>query len=91
MDIYFSPEMLKEDCQILNIVDGKQKAVGYLTFLFDQKKMYVYGQLEDTGVRADFNDLVKPYIQGVKKAKPDLEVYSYLSVGGEKLDIKPEK
>lgn len=91
MDIYFSPEVLKEECQVLNIIDSDSQAVGYLTFLIAEKKMFVFGQLEEIGVKADFKDLVTPYIQGVAKAKPDLEVYSYLSVGGEKLDITPDK
>jgi hypothetical protein len=91
LDIYFSPELIKEDCQVLNIVNSKQKAVGYITFLFDEKKIYVYGQLEDKGVSEDFKDLVTPYIQGLAKAKPGLDVYSYLSVGGDKVDIKTEK
>lgn len=87
MDIYFAPELIKQEAQVLNIVNSKQKAVGYLTFIFDQKKMYVYGHLEDQGVKEDFKDLVKPYIQGMKKAKPELDIFSYINVGGEKLDI----
>lgn len=88
MDIYLSPELVKPESQVLNVVDQNGKAVGYVAFLFDEKKMYVYGQLEDEGVREDFKGLVTPYIKGMSKAKPELEVYSYLSVGGEKLKIE---
>ncbi|WP_186577326.1 hypothetical protein [Aquibacillus kalidii] len=91
MQIYFSPEFLREDAQVLNVVDDKNKAVGYIAFLMEQKKMYVYGQLEDEGVEADFKDLVEPYLQGLAKLKPDLEVYSYLTVGGKKVDVSSEK
>ncbi|MDC3415223.1 hypothetical protein NC797_17225 [Aquibacillus sp. 3ASR75-11] len=90
MQIYFSPEFLKEDAQVLNIVDDNNKPVGYMAFLMEQKKMYVYGQLEDEGVSEDFKDLVKPYLQGLTKLKPDLEVYSYLSVGGTKVQLDNE-
>ncbi|MBM7572288.1 hypothetical protein [Aquibacillus albus] len=90
MQIYFSPEFLKEDAQVLNIVDDKNNAVGYMAFLMQEKKMYVYGQLEEEGVFQDFKDLVKPYLDGLSKIKPDLEVYSYLAVGGKKVEIDTE-
>jgi hypothetical protein len=91
MQVYFSPELIKDDAQVLNIVDQNEKAVGYVAFIFDDKKMYVYGQLEDAGVEGDFKDLVKPYIQGMTKSKPGLDVYSYLSVGGTKTDIEQKE
>lgn len=91
MQIYFSPEFLKEEAQVLNIVDDNDKAVGYMAFLMEEKKMYVYGQLEEEGVEADFKDLVEPYLQGLTKLKPNLEVYSYLTVGGKKVQVSSEK
>ncbi|WP_138414594.1 hypothetical protein [Aquibacillus sediminis] len=90
MQIYFSPEFLKEDAQVLNIVDDKDNAVGYMAFLMEKEKMYVYGQLQEEGVLEDFKDLVKPYLKGLTKLKPDLEVYSYLSTGGQKVEIDTE-
>jgi hypothetical protein len=90
LQIYFSPEVIKPESHVLNVVDQNQKAVGYVAFLFDEKKLYVYGSLEDEGVGADFKDLVNPYIQGLAKAKQDLEVYSYLSVGGKKIELDSE-
>lgn len=90
MQIYFTPELLKEDAQVLNIVDDKKNAVGYMAFLIEEKKMYIYGLLESEGVEEDFKDLVEPYIQGLAKLKPDLEVLSYLSVGGKKVEIETE-
>ncbi|WP_226034811.1 hypothetical protein [Aquibacillus saliphilus] len=91
MQIYFSPEFLKEDAQVLNIVDDKNKAVGYMAFLIEEKKMYVYGQLEEEGVYQDFKDLVNPYLQGLTKLKPDLDVYTYLSVGGKKVELDEQE
>lgn len=93
MQIYFSPEFIKEDSQVLNIVTDDNKPVGYLAFLMDaeKKKMYVYGLLEEEGVSEDFKDLVKPYLDGLTKLKPELEVYSYLSVGGKKVEMEVAK
>ncbi|WP_331490651.1 hypothetical protein [Aquibacillus rhizosphaerae] len=90
LQIYFSPEFLKQDAQVLNIVNDKNKAVGYMAFLMEEKKMYVYGQLEEAGVEEDFKDLVEPYLQGLTKLKPDLDVFSYLSVGGKKVEVQAE-
>ncbi|WP_017727808.1 hypothetical protein [Halalkalibacterium ligniniphilum] len=89
MQLYFSPELLKENAQVLNIVSDDHKPVGYLSILMEEekKKIYVYGQLENEGAQEDFKDLVKPYLQGLTKLKPELDVYSYLSVGGAKLNI----
>ncbi|RSK27254.1 hypothetical protein EJF36_10380 [Bacillus sp. HMF5848] len=87
MQIYFSPELIKPQFQVLNIVDQNEKAVGYMTCLFDEQKVYVYGQSEEIGVKEDFTDLVKPYIQGLTKAMPQHEIYSYFSVGGQKIEI----
>ncbi|MEC1717728.1 hypothetical protein [Schinkia azotoformans] len=87
MQIYLSPEMIKNDYQLLNIVDQNNKPVGFLTFLFDEKKLYVFGQAEN-GVTEDFKDLVKPYIQGMKKSLPgEIDILCYLTVGGEKIDL----
>ncbi|WP_227939442.1 hypothetical protein [Alkalihalobacillus deserti] len=92
MQIYFSPEFIKEDSQVLNIVTDDNKPVGYLAFLMEKekKKMYVYGLLQEEGVCEDFKDLVKPYLDGLSKLKPELEVYSYLSVGGKKVELEAE-
>lgn len=90
MQIYFTPELLKEDAQVLNIVDDKKNAVGYMAFLIEEKKMYIYGLLESEGVEEDFKDLVEPYIQGLTKLNSNLEVLSYLSVGGKKVEIETE-
>ncbi|WLD92041.1 hypothetical protein [Alkalihalobacillus sp. AL-G] len=88
MEIYLSPEFIKEEAQVLNIVDQNQKAVGYIAFILKDKKMYVYGQLEKEGVSEDFKDLVKPYIEGMGKSKEELEVYTYLAIGGKKIDLE---
>lgn len=79
--------MIKNDYHLLNIVDQNNKPVGFLTFLFDEKKLYVFGQAEN-GIKEDFKDLVKPYIQGIKKSlTEEIKILSYLTVGGEKIDL----
>jgi len=91
LQLYFSPEFYKQDAQVLNIVTDKNKPVGYLTFLMTDKKMYVYGLLDEEGVAEDFKDLVNPYIQGLTKMTSDLEVFTYLSVGGKKIEFETDE
>ena len=91
MQIYFSPEVMTPNFQVLNVVDSSSKAVGNIAFLFDEKKLYVYGILEEEGVGEDFKDLVKPYLKGLAKAKQGLEIFSCLYVGCKKIDLKKKK
>lgn len=91
MPVYFSPEVVTPEFQVLNVVDAKDKALGNVAFLFDEKKLYVYGILEDEEVGADFKDIVTPYIKGLSKAKPGVEVYSCLYIGCKKITLKTEE
>jgi hypothetical protein len=91
MQIYFSPEVITPEFQVLNVVDNSNKAVGNVAFLFDEKKLYVYGILEEEGVGEDFKDLVKPYLKGLSKAKEGIDIYSCLYVGCKKIEIKDDK
>lgn len=91
MQIYFSPEVITPEYQVLNVVNSKNKGVGNVAFLFDEKKLYVYGILEDEGVGADFKDLVTPYIKGLAKAKPGLDILSCLYVGCKKIKLKEDE
>ncbi len=91
MQIYFSPEFINQNAQVLNIVTDRNEAIGYLSFLMEESKMYVFASLEEEGVCEDFKDLLKPYLQGLTKIKSDLEVMAYISVGGKKIDIELDK
>ncbi|WP_062356800.1 hypothetical protein [Bacillus kwashiorkori] len=91
MEIYFSPEVITPHFQILNVVNSAEKAVGNLALMFDEKKIFVYGILEEGGVGHDFKDLVKPYLKGLNKAKPDLDIYSCLYVGCEKVNLNEDE
>lgn len=91
MGIFLSPELNKEEAQVLNIVDHKEQGCGYLAYIINDKKIYVYGQLENEGVCEDFKELVKPYLKGIEKLKEGAEVLTYISVGGKKLDLANEE
>ncbi|MEH7108373.1 hypothetical protein [Bacillus sp. JJ1764] len=91
MQIYFSPEVITPQFQVLNVVDTNNKAVGNVAFLFDEKKLYVYGILEEEGVGADFKDLVTPYIKGLAKAKEGTEIFSCLYIGCKKIKLQEEE
>ncbi|TKC13797.1 hypothetical protein [Robertmurraya kyonggiensis] len=91
MQIYFSPEVITPEFQVLNIVDSSNKAVGNIALLFDEKKLYVYGILEEEGVSLDFKDLVKPYLKGLAKAREGIDIFSCLYVGCKKIELKDEE
>ncbi|AGK52475.1 hypothetical protein [Bacillus sp. 1NLA3E] len=91
MQIYFSPEVITPEYQVLNVVDSTNQAVGNVAFLFAEKKLYVYGILEEEGVASDFKDLVKPYLKGLSKAKQGIDIYSCLYVGCKKINLKEEE
>ncbi|MBS4211581.1 hypothetical protein [Neobacillus rhizophilus] len=91
MQIYFSPEVITPHFQVLNVVDSTNKAVGNVAFLFDEKKLFVYGILEEEGVGLDFKDLVTPYIKGMTKAKPGVDIFSCLYVGCKKIKLSEEE
>ncbi len=88
MQLFLSPELIQDGNHILNLINTNDKAVGFVSFTTVEKKMYVYGHLEDEGVCEDFKDILKPYIKGMSKLKEDLEVLSYVSVGGKKIDLE---
>ncbi|WNF38247.1 hypothetical protein RJD24_07420 [Bacillaceae bacterium IKA-2] len=88
MQIYFSPEFINQNAQVLNIITDRDEAVGYLSFLIEEKKMYVFGNIQEEGICEDFKDLVKPYLLGLSKLKPDLEVMTFISVGGKKIELE---
>lgn len=91
LQIYFSPEVITPEYQVLNVVDSTNKGVGNIAFLFAEKKLYVYGILEEEDVGADFKDLVTPYLKGLAKAKPGLDIFSCLYVGCKKIELNDKE
>lgn len=88
MEVYFSPEWINGNMQILNVVTDKQKPVGYLCILHENKKMYIFGNLQETGLKEDYQDLIKPYIKGLNTIRQDVEMFSYITVGGEMMHFE---
>lgn len=91
MEIYFSPELYRADAQILNVMDEKMNPVGYFAFLIDESKIYVYGHLENEGVGEDYKGMIKSYLQGLTKLKPERDIYSYVAIAGKKVELKEEE
>jgi hypothetical protein len=91
MEIYFSPELIAQQGEILNVVDEKNQPVGYFAFIMSDKKMYIYGHLEKEGVTEAYKGMVKAYIHGLSKNDEEIEVFSYIAVGGKKLEINKEE
>ncbi|WP_042356135.1 hypothetical protein [Bacillus rubiinfantis] len=91
MPIFFSPEVITPEYHVLNVVDAKNNGVGNVAFLFTDKKLYVYGILEEEEVGADFRDLITPYVKGLAKAKPDLDILACLYVGCKKINLNKEE
>jgi hypothetical protein len=73
------------------VVDSSNKGVGNIALLFAEKKIYVYGILEEEDVGADFRDLVTPYLKGLTKAKPGLDIFSCLYVGCKKIELNDKE
>lgn len=90
MDIYFSPELYRQEAQILNVVDDENNPIGYFSFVIDEKKIYVYGHLENEGVGEDYRGMVTTYLKGLLKLKPEREIYCYVAIGGKKIELKNE-
>ncbi|MHC0038568.1 hypothetical protein [Pseudoneobacillus sp. C159] len=91
MQIYFSPEVLTQHFQVLNVVDQKNKAVGNVAVLFDEKKLYIYGILEEEGVGEDFKDLLTPYLKGLAKAKEGVDIFTCIYVGCKKIKLDKDE
>jgi hypothetical protein len=91
MQIYFSPEVITQHFQVLNVVDQKNKAVGNVAVLFEDKKLYIYGILEEEGVGEDFKDLLTPYLKGLAKAKEGADIFTCIYVGCKKIKLNEEE
>jgi hypothetical protein len=90
MPIFFSPEVIKDSFHILKIVNASEKTVGSLAVLFDDKKIYVYGILEEGGVSEDFREMIRHFLKGMAKAKEEKEIYTCLYTADRKISINGE-
>lgn len=93
--IFLEPQFRNEHGEILNVVNGKGKAVGYLSYMFkEQGDLYVLGQLEDEGEKQNFLDVTTHFIDGLKQSvngNEEAEPYVYIHLGGECLNLKGEQ
>lgn len=89
--IFLEPQFRNEHGEILNVVNAKGKAVGYLSYMYkDQGDLYVLGQLEDEGEKQNFLDVTTHFISGLKQAVvggEETEPYVYIHLGGEVLNL----
>ncbi|WP_164985056.1 hypothetical protein [Ammoniphilus sp. CFH 90114] len=89
--IFLEPQFRNEHGEILNVINTKGKAVGYLSYMYkDQGDLYVLGQLEDEGEKQNFLDITTHFIGGLKQSiagKEDAEPYVYIHLGGEVLKL----
>ena len=93
--IFLEPQFRNEHGEILNVVNTKGKAVGYLSYMYkDEGDLYILGQLEDEGEKQNFLDVTSHFITGLKQSvvgKEESEPYVYIHLGGEVLNLGKEK
>ncbi|MEW9669109.1 hypothetical protein [Ammoniphilus sp. 3BR4] len=90
--IFLEPQFRNEHGEILNVVNAKGKAVGYLSYMYkDQGDLYVLGQLEDEGEKQNFLDVTTHFIDGLKQSvigNEETDPYVYIHLGGEVLKVE---
>jgi hypothetical protein len=89
--LYFTPEFIGESGQIINVVNQKGKAVGYLAVLLNAKKdrFYIFGHLTDRGEKENYIDIVSHYATGLKKAySNETEPYISLYIGEDTIELE---
>jgi hypothetical protein len=89
--IFFKPEFRNEQGEIVNVVDAKGRAVGYIAYLYKEgKELYVMGQLNDEGEKQNFIDIASNFIDGLKKAvlgDGEKEPNLYIHLGGQLIQL----
>lgn len=92
--IYLQPQFRNDQGEILNVVNMKGKAVGYLSYMFkDQGDLYVLGQLEEEGEKQNFLDLTSHFVDGLKQSVigDEKEPYVYIHLGGETMNLSKDQ
>lgn len=86
--IFLQPQFRNDQGEILNVVNAKGKAVGYLSYMYkDQGDLFVLGQLEDEGEKQNFLDVATHFIDGLRQSviEEEDEPYVCIYVGGRPL------
>ncbi|MBP1933748.1 hypothetical protein [Ammoniphilus resinae] len=93
--IYLEPQFRNEHGEILNVIDMKGKAVGYLSYMYKEGgDIYILGQLDEEGEKQNFLDITTHYINGLKQSvagDSSHEPYVYINMGGETLKFDGEQ
>jgi len=93
--IYLEPQFRNEHGEILNVIDTKGKAVGYLSYMYkDGGEIYILGQLSEEGEKQNFLDITTHYINGLKQSvvgDSSHEPYVFINMGGEMLKFDGEE
>lgn len=93
--IFLEPQFRNDHGEILNVVNMKGKAVGYLSYMYkDQGDLYVLGQLEDEGEKQNFLDLTTHFVNGLKQSvigDEEAEPYVYIHMGGETMNLAKDQ
>ncbi|RKD26816.1 hypothetical protein BEP19_16610 [Ammoniphilus oxalaticus] len=90
--IYLQPQFRNDQGEILNVVNTKGKAVGYLSYMYrEQGDLYVLGQLDDEGEKQNFLDVTTHFIDGLRQSvvsEDAVDPYVCIYVGGQTLDLE---
>ncbi|HJV45530.1 MAG TPA: hypothetical protein VJ824_07370 [Bacillota bacterium] len=90
--IYLEPQFRNDSGEILNVVDGKGNAVGYLSYLYQTNgDLYILGQLEEEGEKQNFLDVTTHFINGLKQSvisNAETDPYVYIHMGGEVIKLE---
>lgn len=92
--IFLQPQFRNDQGEILNVVNTKGKAVGYLSYMFrEQGDLYILGQLEDEGEKQNFLDITSHFVDGLKQSVigEESEPYVYIHLGGETMNLSKDK
>ncbi|AMA72982.1 MULTISPECIES: hypothetical protein [Aneurinibacillus] len=92
--IFFKPEFRNQQGEIVNVVNAKGRAIGYIAYLYkEDKELYIMGQLNEEGEKQNFIDMTASFIDGLKKAilgDGEKEPNIYIHLGGQLLQLDNE-
>ena len=92
--IYFQPEFRNQQGEIINVIDAKGKAVGYIAYMYNGEDLYVMGQLDNEGEKQNYLDITSRYIEGLKKSillDGEKEPNLFIHLGGEEINYNQEE
>ncbi|GAA0367090.1 hypothetical protein [Bacillus horti] len=91
--LYLQPQFRTNSGEIFNVISSKEKILGYLLYIYKENDhLYVLGHLDDIGERQNYVDVLKHFVEGLKKIcgakeEPFVKIYC----GGEQIDLSKEE